>query len=157
MRDHHRLRAQVADREGAHGAARNINGRDGVAQKLVGGFVLKGYPVKRPPLNVGAEGFDQRTGGEDLAMLVENERREAKRRERFAGDARPLELQPRRHQGAAGEMGTQFIQFSDGLAFERSAFGPSPPQQYHIFARGNRDRRCDTTADAVRTPHLTED
>ena len=126
MRDHHRFGVGIADREGAHaGAARHINGRDRVPQQLVGGSVLQRHAILGPPLDIARERFDQRVGGEDLALLIENQRREAESGERFAGDARPLELQARRQERATSEMGAQFIEFLDDGAFHRSAFGPS--------------------------------
>jgi hypothetical protein len=39
--------------------------------------VLEGYAVKRPPLNIIAEGVDQGVASKDLTLLIENERREA--------------------------------------------------------------------------------
>jgi hypothetical protein len=69
--------AQVADRERAHAAARNVNGGDRVAQKFIGGSVLEGYAVKCPPLNIVAESLDQGVANKNLASLIENQRREA--------------------------------------------------------------------------------
>ena len=96
MRDHHRFRAGVADREGSHPAGRHVNGRDRVAQQLIGGSVVQRHAIPRPPMNMACQCFDQRVGGEDLAFFIKHQRREAEGGERFAGDTRPLQLQARR-------------------------------------------------------------
>ena len=60
MRDHHRFSAGVADREGAHGAARRVNGRDSVPQQIIGGSILQRYAILRPPLNIARQAVDFR-------------------------------------------------------------------------------------------------
>ncbi len=62
-------------------------------------------------------------------MLIENQRGQAHNGERFAGDARPLQLQARRKECAAGELRTQFIEFLDDGAkrvITVSGMGRSP-------------------------------
>src|SRR5262249_27486723 len=103
------------------------------------------------------EGFDQRVGGEDLALLVENQRREAKNGERLTGDSRPLQLQARRHQNAAGQVGTQFVELLDDSAFYRSTFGPPRQDESHVLARGDRNRRAHGPTDALWTPKVAID
>jgi hypothetical protein len=108
-------------------------------------------------MNIACHRFDQRVGGEDLALLIENQRREAENSERFAGDARPLQLQARRQKCAAGEMCTQFVEFLDECAFHRPAFEPSRQDEVHILARRDRNRRAHSPSDALRTPKVAVD
>ena len=88
---------RVPDGKRAHArAARQINRRDCVPQQLVGRPVSERQTTVRPPLNVAGQSLDQMVGREHLALLIENQRREADNRQRFAGDMRPFELQARR-------------------------------------------------------------
>jgi hypothetical protein len=121
-----------------------------IASRKSGGFILEGYAIKRSPLNMAGERFDQRIGGENFALLVENQRREAESGERFAGDPRPLELQACRQECAAGEMGTQLIELLDNSAFERSAFGPPRHGETRVFTRRYRNSRGHSPAEALR-------
>src|SRR5271154_6579910 len=105
-------------------------------------------------MNISRHSFDQMVGGEDLALLVENQRRETDSGESFAGDARAFKLQARRQGCAAGEMRTQLVQLVHDAALDWSAFGPSRHDKNDVLAGRDWNGRADNPPDAKRAPHV---
>ena len=77
--------------------------------------------VLRAPPDVIGQRLDQMVRGENLAPIVENQRRQADQRQRFAGNARALQLEPCRHERAAGKVRPQCVQLLDDGRFDRPA------------------------------------
>src|SRR5262245_23594311 len=100
-------------------------------------------------MNIAAKAFGQGVGSKNLALLVKHQRREAESSERFAGEARSLQLQTGRQEHAAGEMGAELIELLDERTFYRSTFGQSRHDEKHILARCHRNGRAHTPTDAL--------
>lgn len=77
--------------------------------------------ILRAPPNVIGQRFNQMVRRENLALIVENQRRQADQRQRFGGGTRPLQLEPRRHQRAASKVRPQCVQLLDEGLFHGSA------------------------------------
>src|SRR5262252_8081232 len=158
MRGHRRSGFRVAHWEGANvWSALAANRRERVAQQLIGALVLQGDFVEGAPADEARQRFDQGIGGEDLAGLVEDECRYAQGGERFAGGAGSFELQSRRDQDAAGEVGTQGVEPASRGAVEGTAIEAPRQNEGHVFAGRNRDCSGHSPSNALRTPDVAID
>ena len=95
--------------------------RDRLTEQRIGAGVLQRDAVLRAPPDVIGQRLDQMVRGQNLALIVENQRRQADERQRFAGDARALQSEPCRHERAAGKVGPQCVQLLDEGRLNRPA------------------------------------
>ncbi len=126
-------------------------------QQSIGGLVGQCDLISRPPMNAAVERLDQVVGRNNLALLVENQRREAESGQRLGGGLRAFELQPRGKERATSEMRPQLVELFDDSTLHRSTLGPSHEDESHIFAGGDRNSRRCAPSHAQWAPHVTVD
>ena len=77
--------------------------------------------------------LDQIVRRQNLAPRVEYQRRQADERQRFAGGACSLQLEPGRHEGAAGKVRSQRVELVDDRSFDRpSGYGSFQDDKNHV-------------------------
>ena len=87
MRDHRRVGVGAAYGKGAHRRdVSHFERRDRLTEQCVGAEVLQRNAILRVPTDMIGQRFDQMVCRENPALMVENQRRQADQRQRFAGD-----------------------------------------------------------------------
>jgi hypothetical protein len=92
-------------------------------------------------MHVVAGPFQEFVGDENPACAIKDKSWQANRRQHRARGADPLELEPRRRERRAGEMGAQRIQLFDGCGFHRTARVLPLNAEKKLVARRQFDRR----------------
>ena len=87
----------------------------------MGGGILQRDSISGVPPDLIGLRLDQMVRGENLALLIENQRRQTEQCQRLACDACAFQLKPRRHKRAAREVGPQHIKLVDDGGLDRTA------------------------------------
>jgi hypothetical protein len=109
-------------------------------QQRAGFGVFQRESILRSPMHVVARPFQEFVGDKNPACTIKDKSWQANRRQHRAHSADALELEPRRHERCASQMGSKSIQVFDCRGFNRTARVLPLNAEKKLVTRGQLDR-----------------